>query len=169
MKRHQKKLCRAAGGILLALLVAWTACNPDSHSGEATTTAPSTSLEAQRGGTSSTDWLQEVDTSTLLGLLAVLDEASIDRVNAILQDELDPAWRTKLESGELTLELEELHYWRRLARADVTTPLTDAEAAYLQHARKRVSTFQDMLLEEHGDPELQQLLGKAQGEVQEQD
>ena len=159
MKQCQKKLGSAAGVVFLALFGAWTACNPDSPNTSAT-------QEAQRAGASNTDWLGEVDTSTLPGLLAVLDEASIERVNAILEDERDPTWREQLVSGELTADLEELHYWRGLARADVTTPLTDAEAAYLEHARNRASTFQDILLEQHDDPALRELLGKAPGEVQ---
>ena len=128
------------------------ACNPDADSGAAT----------------DQDWLREVDTSTLPGLLAVLEEASVDRVTAILHDELDPAWRAELESGELTADPEELRYWRRLARADVTTPLTDAEAAYLEHARQQVAAFQDALLSDNDDPALHEALGRAPGGAREQ-
>ncbi|MDE0474797.1 MAG: hypothetical protein OXI50_09570 [Gammaproteobacteria bacterium] len=107
-------------------------------------------------------WLRDVDTSTMPGLLLVLDDDSIGRVTAILQDELDPAWREQAASGELTDDPEALAFWRRLARIDVSAPLTDAEKAYLEHRRAGVRAFGEDLLS--NDPELRKLLGLGPGE-----
>ena len=74
------------------------------------------------------------------GLVAVLDEDAIERVTAILQDQQDPTWREKLKNGEWT-DPEGLALWRGVARADVTRPLSDVEAAYLEYARGNIASF----------------------------
>ena len=90
-------------------------------------------------------WLEDVDTSAMPGLLAVLDDDSFDRVTAMLQDEQDPTWRERAASGELTDDPEALEFWRRLARLDVTSPLSDAEQAYLEHSRNQTAAFNQEL------------------------
>ena len=126
------------GAVLLAFAVAG-ACRPAADSGGAT---PSLTAEdrARASGASVGEWLREVDTSTMPGLLAVLDEDAIERVTAILQDQRDPTWREKLKNGEWT-DPEGLALWRGVARADVTRPLSDVEAAYLEYARGNIASF----------------------------
>lgn len=147
-----------AGAVSLASII-WAACGPDSPSSP----SPASSVGSVPVSQASTDWLEEIDTSAMPGLLAILDEAAIYRVTAMLNDELDPGWRERIthqQQGETDSAM--LDYMRGLVEADVRRPLSPAEARYMEHMRELRNAYREQFLADH--PEQNVILGKAPGE-----